>query len=132
MSTLPLGQRLPMGARFEVEREVGRGGVGIVYRAFDRETQQWVALKLIAVQGVDASEEARFLREGKLLQELDHPHIVKLVACGTLEETPYVAMEWLRERISRQEPAALRSALNTRSMWPGRSRWPSTPPIGRG
>ena len=36
MTTLPLGQRLPMGARFEVEREVGRGGVGVVYRAFDR------------------------------------------------------------------------------------------------
>src|SRR4051812_15237439 len=96
MSTLPLGQRLPIGARFEVEREVGRGGVGIVYRAFDRETQQWVALKLIAVQGVDASEEARFLREGQVLQELAPPHIVKLVACGPLEETPYAPMEWLQ------------------------------------
>ncbi len=105
-----------MGGRFEVEREVGRGGVGIVYRAFDRETQQWVALKLIAVQGVDASEEARFLREGKLLQELDHPHIVKLVACGTLDDTPYVAMEWLQGEDlaarTRRAPLGLKHALD--------------------
>jgi serine/threonine protein kinase/tetratricopeptide (TPR) repeat protein len=115
MTTLPLGQRLPMGARFEIEREVGRGGVGVVYRAFDRETQQWVALKLIAVQGVDASEEARFLREGKLLQALNHPHIVRLVACGTLEETPYVAMEWLEGEDlaarTRRAPLGLKDAL---------------------
>jgi serine/threonine protein kinase/predicted ATPase len=116
MTTLPLGQRLPMGARFEIEREVGRGGVGVVYRAFDRETQQWVALKLIAVQGVDASEEARFLREGKLLQELNQPHIVRLVACGTLEETPYVAMEWLEGEDlaarTRRAPLGLKHALD--------------------
>ena len=94
----------------------GAGASVIVYRAFDRETQQWVALKLIAVQGVDASEEARFLREGKLLQELDHPHIVKLVACGTLEETPYVAMEWLEGEDlaarTRRNPLGLKHALD--------------------
>ncbi|HKQ71150.1 MAG TPA: serine/threonine-protein kinase, partial [Polyangiaceae bacterium] len=115
MTLSPLAQRSPFGGRFEVEREVGRGGVGIVYRAFDRETELWVALKLIAVQGVDASEEARFLREGKLLQELDHPHIVRLVACGTLEDTPYVAMEWLEgeDLAARNKRAAfgLRDAL---------------------
>jgi len=115
MTPAPLSQRALFGGRFEVEREVGRGGVGIVYRAHDRQTRQWVALKLIAVQGVDASEEARFLREGKLLKELDHPHIVKLVDCGTVDETPYVAMEWLDgEDLSsrhRRAPLGLRDAL---------------------
>jgi hypothetical protein len=110
-----LSQHAPFGGRFEVEREVGRGGVGVVYRAFDRERREWVALKLIGVQGVDASEEARFTREGKTLEALDHPHIVKLVACGTLDETPYVAMEWLEgEDLSsrhRRAPLGLRDAL---------------------
>src|SRR5438105_6185824 len=108
-------QHAPFGGRFEVEREVGRGGVGVVYRAFDRQRREWVALKLIAVQGVDASEEARFMREGKLLEALDHPHIVKLVACGTLDDTPYVAMEWLDgEDLAsrhRRAPLGLRDAL---------------------
>jgi hypothetical protein len=115
MTTTSLSQRAPFGGRFEVEREVGRGGVGVVYRAFDREIGEWVALKLIAVQGVDASEQARFIREGGLLAELDHPHIVKLVACGTLDETPYVAMEWLDgEDLAsrhRRAPLGLRDAL---------------------
>ncbi len=110
-----LNQHAPFGGRFEVEREVGRGGVGVVYRAFDRERSEWVALKLIAVQGVDASEEARFMREGKLLESLDHPNIVRFVACGTLDETPYVAMEWLDgEDLAsrhRRAPLGLREAL---------------------
>ena len=61
MTTPSLSPHAPFGGRFEVEREVGRGGVGVVYRAFDRERREWVALKLIGVQGVDASEEALFL-----------------------------------------------------------------------
>lgn len=82
--------------RFVLEREVGRGGIGIVYRAFDSRTQQHVALKLIAARGADPAEEARFLREGRLLSELSHPHIVRSLSSGLLDDgTPYVAMEWL-------------------------------------
>src|SRR5882724_3464373 len=115
MTPSSMSQRSPVGGRFEVEREVGRGGVGVVYRAFDRERKEWVALKLIAVQGVDASEEARFMREGKLLEGLDHPNIVRFVACGTLDDTPYVAMEWLDGEDlasrNRRAPLGLREAL---------------------
>ncbi len=85
-----------LGGRFAVEREVGRGGVGIVYRAFDKLTEQAVALKVIAIPGIDAGEEARFRREGRVLAGLNHPGIVRLVAFGQLDEgAPYVAMEWL-------------------------------------
>jgi tetratricopeptide (TPR) repeat protein len=93
--TLSLSQQL-LGGRFLIEREVGRGGVGIVYRAIDEVTRQPVALKVIAIAGVDAGEEARFQREGRVLAELEHPSIVKVVAFGQLDEgQPYVAMEWL-------------------------------------
>jgi eukaryotic-like serine/threonine-protein kinase len=87
-----------LGGRFAVEREVGRGGVGIVFRAFDLETDRPVALKIIASEaGVLPEEEARLMREGQLLANLDHPGIVKTVAFGVFDEsgTPYVAMEWL-------------------------------------
>ncbi|MEO8797850.1 MAG: protein kinase, partial [Polyangiaceae bacterium] len=85
-----------VGGRFVIEREVGRGGVGIVYRALDTVTGTPVALKVIAIPGVDASEEARFHREGRVLAGLVHPNIVRVVAFGQLEEgQPYVAMEWL-------------------------------------
>ncbi len=87
-----------LGGRFAIEREVGRGGVGVVYRAYDLETQQVVALKVVAADaGVAPEEEARLEREGRLLANLNHPGIVKTVAFGLLEDSglPYVAMEWL-------------------------------------
>jgi tetratricopeptide (TPR) repeat protein len=86
----------PLAGRFAVEREVGRGGVGIVYRAHDQVSGTEVALKVIALPGVDAGEEARFRREGRVLAGLHHPGIVRVVAFGQLEEgQPYIAMEWL-------------------------------------
>ena len=85
-----------LAGRFVIEREVGRGGVGIVYRARDEVSGSYVALKVIAIPGVDAGEEARFGREGRVLAGLHHPGIVRVVAFGQLEEGhPYVAMEWL-------------------------------------
>jgi eukaryotic-like serine/threonine-protein kinase len=92
--TAPASQ--PLAGRFVVEREVGRGGVGIVFRAHDSVSGQAVALKVIALPGVDAGEEARFRREGRVLAGLHHPNIVRVVAFGQLDEgQPYVAMEWL-------------------------------------
>jgi hypothetical protein len=86
----------PLAGRFAIEREVGRGGVGIVYRARDEVTGQDVALKVIALPGVDAGEEARFRREGRVLAGLSHPGIVRVVAFGQLDDgQPYIAMEWL-------------------------------------
>ena len=93
--TAPLTSE-PLAGRFVIEREVGRGGVGIVYRARDEVTGEPVALKVIALPGVDASEEARFQREGRVLAGLRHPAIVQVVAFGQLEDgQPYIAMEWL-------------------------------------
>lgn len=105
-----------LAGRFVVEREVGRGGVGIVYRARDEVTGQPVALKVIAIPGVDAGEEARFGREGRVLAGLSHPGIVRVVAFGQLDEgQPYVAMEWLEgEDIAQRQkraPLSLAQAL---------------------
>jgi eukaryotic-like serine/threonine-protein kinase len=119
--TLSLSQEQLLGGRFLIEREVGRGGVGIVYRAMDEVTRQAVALKVIAISGVDAGEEARFRREGQLLAGLEHPFIVKLVAFGQLDEgQPYVAMEWLEgEDIAqrqRRSPLPLAQSLYVGAM----------------
>ncbi len=108
-----------LGGRWLVECEVGRGGVGIVYRARDQMSGQLVALKVIAITGVDASEEARFAREGRVLAGLSHPGIVRVVAFGQLERhderQPYIAMEWLEgvdlsERL-KKEPLDMATSL---------------------
>jgi hypothetical protein len=99
-----------LAGRFVIEREVGRGGVGIVYRAHDQMSGQQVALKVIALPGVDAGEEARFRREGRVLAGLHHPGIVRVVTFGQLDDgQPYIAMEWLEgeDLAQRQKRAPL-------------------------
>jgi hypothetical protein len=97
-----------LAGRFVVDREVGRGGVGIVYRAHDEVSDRPVALKVIALPGVDAGEEARFRREGRVLAGLHHPGIVRVVAFGQLDDgQPYIAMEWLEgEDLAQRERRA--------------------------
>lgn len=80
--------------RFEVEREVGTGGMGTVFRALDRETGASVALKVLQKQL--HSETERFLLEARVLAQLQHPAIVRYIAHGvTSEGAPFIAMEWL-------------------------------------
>lgn len=81
--------------RFEIDRPAGTGGMGTVYRAKDRFSGSFVALKLLHGQHSDYLAE-RFTRESQLLAELRHPGIVSYVAHG---QTPsgqlFLAMEWL-------------------------------------
>ncbi|HMR80761.1 MAG TPA: protein kinase, partial [Polyangiaceae bacterium] len=116
ISDFESGRRL--GGRFVIEREVGRGGAGVVFRAYDQVSQGLVALKVLQAEAGDVpEEEERLRREGELLAELKHPGIVRMVASGVLDETgqPYVAMEWLEgEDVSarqRRSPLSLRQSV---------------------
>ncbi|HMY15588.1 MAG TPA: protein kinase [Polyangium sp.] len=83
-----------VGDRFRIENIAGIGGMGAVFRAVDERTGAVVALKIL----IDRSESAmdRFSRESKVLQQLDHPGIVKYVAHGqTIDGDAWLAMEWL-------------------------------------
>jgi tetratricopeptide (TPR) repeat protein len=83
-----------LAGRFEIEQLAGSGGMGMVYRALDRETRTVVALKVL--RGERAHEPERFQRESRVLAELHHPAIVRYVAHGTTAEgDSYLAMEWL-------------------------------------
>ncbi len=93
-------------SRFEIERLVGSGGMGEVFRARDRVSGGLVAVKVLyASMNRDAD---RFWREAQLLAEIGHPRIVKYVAHGMAQNNrPYIAMEWLEgedlgERLTRQ------------------------------
>ncbi|WP_437907047.1 protein kinase [Sorangium sp. So ce327] len=83
-----------LAGRFELERLAGTGGMGDVYRARDRQDDEPVALKLL--RNSDAQLVARFQREARLLAELRHPAIARLVAHGVSDQGQhYLAMEWL-------------------------------------
>ncbi|MBL8231625.1 MAG: protein kinase [Bryobacterales bacterium] len=91
---LNVGQRI--GA-YEVEREIGHGGMGAVYLAFraDDEFQKRVAIKLLR-RGLEQPELlARFRQERQILAALDHPYIARLVDGGATEDgRPYLIMDY--------------------------------------
>jgi serine/threonine protein kinase/tetratricopeptide (TPR) repeat protein len=81
--------------RFEIERQIGAGGMGTVYRARDLDAGG----RLVAVKRLDIkskNDQERFLREAAVLAELRHPGIVRYIAHGKTEGGEnYIAMEWL-------------------------------------
>ena len=83
-------------AGYRVESLVGRGGMGVVYRAMDLSLQRPVALKLIAPElAEDEQFRARFLREPRLAASLDHPSVVPIYEAGEWEGQLYLAMRYV-------------------------------------
>ncbi|MCC7293328.1 MAG: protein kinase [Phycisphaerales bacterium] len=79
---------------FELREVIGRGGMGTVYKAWQRSLRRLVALKVLAphIAGSRASI-ARFQREAQAAAKLHHPHIVPIFALGEESSTYYYAME---------------------------------------
>jgi serine/threonine protein kinase/formylglycine-generating enzyme required for sulfatase activity len=81
---------------FAIEREVGRGGMGVVYEARQVSLGRHVALKVLS-PALQLQERAlwRFQREARLLARLDHPGIVKVFEAGEADGMPFYAMEFV-------------------------------------
>lgn len=79
---------LPGGAegRYRLGPPLGKGGMGVVYEAFDRDLEREVALKVLAAPAPDASEEERLRREARILARLEHPGIVPVHDVGRLDD----------------------------------------------
>jgi len=83
-------------AGYRVDSLVGRGGMGVVYRATDLSLQRPVALKLIAPElAEDERFRVRFLRESRLAASLDHPSVVPIYEAGERDGQLYLAMRYV-------------------------------------
>ena len=86
-------ERPDAGPRYDVGELLGRGGMGAVYRAHDRDLDRSVALKVLAVDAVATADVERLVREATLLAQLDHPGIVTVHDRGTLSDgRPFYVM----------------------------------------
>ena len=82
--------------KYRIEAKLGQGGMGIVYRCRDTESNRLAAIKVLPQQlAADATFLQRFKREVVTLQRLDHPNIVKIYDRGVYDGAPYYAMEYV-------------------------------------
>jgi serine/threonine-protein kinase len=97
--------------RYQVERELGRGTMSIVYKAFDPRIDRYLAVKVLREKFArDVTSRKRFLREARSAGGLGHPNIVTVFDVGQIDGLPFMAMELLEgdtldDRLA--EPGAL-------------------------
>ena len=95
------GVEKPMLGRYQVEKELGKGAMGVVYLGKDPKIGRVVAIKTMALsQEFDADElqdvKDRFFREAETAGRLNHPHIVTIFDAGEEHDLAYIAMEFLK------------------------------------
>jgi serine/threonine-protein kinase len=105
-----------LGERYVIERELGRGGMAVVYLAQDSRHHRRVAIKVLHPQFAQAVGTERFLHEIEIIAQLQHPHILPLHDSGEgggllYFVMPYVAGESLRNRLARDRQLPLDQAL---------------------
>ncbi len=81
--------------RYCLESLLGKGGMGVVYKAHDDVLKRDVALKLLSTSGIGTDGRARLLREAQVVANLNHPNIVSVYDAGEIDETPYIVMEYV-------------------------------------
>ena len=82
--------------RYEILGVLGEGAMGVVYRARDATLGRVVALKMLAAEAQETSEQhQRFQREAEAIGRLNHPNIVKVYDLGSVDGKLYMAMELL-------------------------------------
>src|SRR6267142_192416 len=105
-----------LAGHYVVDRELGRGGMALVYLARDVKHERFVALKTLRPEIAVALGRERFLREIKLAARLQHPNILAVYDSGDAGGTlyyvmPFVEGESLRDRLVREPQLPLDEAL---------------------
>jgi serine/threonine-protein kinase len=98
---------LPSVPGYEVEAVLGRGGLGVVYKARHLALKRTVAVKMLAAGHPHPAERARFRAEAEAVAQLQHPNIVQIHETGEADGRPFIALEYvaggsLAERLAGQ------------------------------
>jgi serine/threonine protein kinase len=91
MSVPPIDPGTPFGP-YLIERPLGEGGMGIVYRATDTRLSRPVAIKMLSEE-LDAGARRRFQREAQTASSLNHPHILTVHDAGERDGRQYLVTE---------------------------------------
>jgi serine/threonine-protein kinase len=108
--------RVVLAGRYAVERELGHGGMAVVFFAQDLKQHRPVAIKVLRPELAAAIGAERFLREIEIAARLTHPHILPLYDSGEADGllfyvTPYIEGESLRDRLTRERQLPVEDAV---------------------
>jgi serine/threonine protein kinase len=107
-STFDAGDRPPFGppadaselgrlGKYRIQRELGRGGMGAVYLAFDERLQRKVALKVMLPKAAaNATAKDRFLREARAAAQISSDHVVNIYEADEIAGVPFIALQYLQ------------------------------------
>jgi serine/threonine-protein kinase len=88
-----------LAGEFEVERELARGGMGVIFKATEAGLRRSVALKVLPPEfGLSIKTAERFKREARMVAELDHPNIIPVYRVGLLGGILFIAMKFIEGR----------------------------------
>src|SRR5918912_672424 len=94
--------------RYRLDSELGRGGMGTVYRATDLELQREVAVKVLSATAQSSDARERLIREARAAAALNHPHNVTIQDVGESGGFPFLVMELIAgPRLSQARPTDL-------------------------
>src|SRR4030042_914069 len=105
-----------LGDRYPIERDLGAGGMAVVYLARDLKYDRHIALKVLRAELAAVLGAERFLNEIRVPAPLDHPHILTLIDSGESGGflwyvLPYIRGESLREKLTRERQLGIEEAL---------------------
>src|SRR5207248_3186941 len=96
---------LPAVPGYEVVAELGRGGMGVVYKARQCSLNRWVALKMILGGAhADPAARGRFRTEAEAVARLQHPNVVQVHEVGEHDGRPFLALEYVAGGSLGREP----------------------------
>src|SRR5437588_9388414 len=118
--TIPAELAASLADKYQLERELGAGGMATVYLAHDVKHDRGVAIKVLRPELAVVIGAERFLAEIRTTANLQHPHILALHDSGEADGTvfyvmPYVEGESLRDRIDREKQLPIDEAVRITS-----------------
>jgi len=101
VSALPMAEAgllregVVINSRYRLDKKIGQGGMGAVFRAFDQELDETIAIKFLAAGIVDDEVLGRFKQEVSLSRQFNHPNVIRMYDLGTFGDNKYMTMELL-------------------------------------